>query len=143
MTTELTEMKVTDLKEIARDLNISGWGSMKKADLIDAIQAATKKGTPTSEPEAAPEPKPRQTREVLSPPEVAQIDWSEREVLTDFPVAQLEYLAGCGLMAMSGSAHLSSDAERQAVFESGGGEFLKQWAALKREGKAPPWPHEL
>jgi len=35
---DLTQLKVSELKDIARDRNLTGWSRLKKADLIEFLQ---------------------------------------------------------------------------------------------------------
>ena len=65
----LSSMLLADLKSMAAGLGIAGAGSMKKAQLVDAIRAtqsgggpaASAQATPSAEPAAAAEPAPQTT----------------------------------------------------------------------------------
>jgi transcription termination factor Rho len=77
----LSTMLVADLKAMANGLGISGAGSMKKPQLVEAIKAA---GTPVrseKKPEPAPEPAPEQQRDQKSEqkPEKRKKDKKERQ----------------------------------------------------------------
>lgn len=158
----LIDLTVVQLKDMARDLGISGFGNMRKEELIEAIVVAQAGSTTATEPSADPEgsggngpqepstsdppkdEKPPETKpgEGDPPPKDEKpkkkaSPWEKKKPLTDLPPAHLEHLLFQALSILSGRGgppH-TKVAEQKAMYEGGGEDFLQQYRAGQAKKK--------
>ncbi len=156
---ELREYTVGELKDMARGFEISGFSTMNKEELVDAVSKANRKADKAlakakkdaakesakekraeakgkdPKPEKAKPPKEQFAHESVS-------NWGSKSAVTDFEPAHTEYLlaAAAAILSPRGNPAGSPQAieETRQFWAAGGEKFLE---AYKAESPNAPAPH--